>query len=40
MEQINAREIPNFFDFENTVKNDSKLDIPKICQFLREKVEM
>lgn len=39
MEQINTREIPNFFDYENTIKNDGKLDIPALCQFLREKVK-
>ena len=38
MEQINLREIPNFFDFENTVKNDGKLDISELCTFLKEKV--
>ena len=38
MEQINLREIPNFFDFENTVKNDGKLDISELCSFLKEKV--
>ena len=30
MEQINLREIPNFFDFEKTVKNDGKLDISEL----------
>ena len=37
MEQINEREIPNFFDIENTVKSDSKLDIPNLIRFLKEK---
>ena len=34
MEQINQREIPNFYDFENTIKNDGKVDVPKLTQFL------
>ena len=38
MEQINLREIPNFFDYENTVKDDGKLDISEVCSFLKEKV--
>ena len=37
MEQINEREIPNFFDMENNVKSDSKLDIPNLIRFLKEK---
>ena len=38
MEQINKREVPNFYDFETTVKNDSKLDMQKLIQFIKEKV--
>ena len=37
MEQINQREIPNFYDLENTVKNDGKLDMARLTQFLTTK---
>lgn len=37
MEQINEREIPNFFDMENSVKSDGKLDINALVKFLKEK---
>lgn len=37
MEQINQREIPNFYDFESTIKSDGKVDIAKLTQFLTTK---
>ena len=37
MEQINAREIPNFFDIENSVKSDSKLDVNELLTYLKAK---
>lgn len=37
MEQINQREIPNFYDLENTIKNDGKLDMARLTQFLTTK---
>ena len=38
MEQINLREIPNFYDLENTVKSDGKLDMNGLTTFITEKV--
>ena len=38
MEQINKREVPNFYEFETTVKNDTKIDVQKLIQFVKEKV--
>ena len=38
MEQIDLREIPNFYDMENSVKADGKLDLSALCSFLTEKV--
>ena len=40
MEQIDLREIPNFYDMENTVKADGKLDLAALCSFLTEKVRI
>ena len=40
MEQIDLREVPNFYDLENTVKSDGKLDLPALCSFLTEKVRI
>ena len=37
MEQINLREIPNFYDLENTVKSDGKLDMNGLTTFITEK---
>lgn len=37
MEQINLREIPNYFDYENTVKGEGKVDIAKLTEFLISK---
>lgn len=37
MEQINEREIPNFFDIENTVKSDAKIDIAELLTYLKSK---
>lgn len=37
MEQINEREIPNFFDLENSLKADGKVDMTTFMQFLKSK---
>ena len=37
MEQINEREIPNFFDLENSLKADGKVDTTMLMQFLKSK---